>query len=110
MNYVAVYLPSTIRDVADEGGFDSEEEAWKWIGENGLCRTCQNDLARGYELWPDLDEYGNEIEVITEIKSVAHTMCGAEWCVITEEEWKSLEDLADVIKSMAEKCPEEKNE
>ena len=107
MNYVAVYFPATVRDL-DKSGFTSKQEAWAWIAENHLCSTCKEELERGYELLPEVDEDGEEIRY--EIDNPSDTMCGAEWCVISEEEWKNLANPADVLESMAGKWPEEKNE
>jgi len=41
--YIAAYLPALPEGVEDpsKGGFETEDDAWDWILENGQCDRCK---------------------------------------------------------------------
>lgn len=83
MGWTAVYLPAK-SDGSDptKMGFASEKEAWDYIGER-LCKLCKADLAS------DDDDYEEPVD----------TPCGAEWVVITDEDFCEAEDFPDLLEA-----------
>lgn len=72
-----------------KSGFETYEDAKKYI-ERFLCQGCLDDYKRGYEQ----DELDGEKYPI---ESVMSTPCGAEWFIITDEEYENSEDLTDIF-------------
>jgi hypothetical protein len=93
--YIASYI-----DGPRESGFQSEDEAWDWIKDHGLCQICKKDLINGgffYEVnHDDIDpDHGSFVSIEFEpITHPSHTMCGAEWFIETQsqiDEWDKKE-------------------
>ena len=61
--------------------FSSSDLAWKYIGENHNCPSCQQDIADGGYPYDFLGKSSWH-----KIDSPAHTLCSAEWEVMTEKE------------------------
>lgn len=82
MEYVVIYMPADRDWEGDLRGFESEEQAWEYIGEHFLCKTCKEELAAG--------GYSFEYDGKEEWHKITHpssTGCGAEWEVSTWDEW-----------------------
>jgi len=86
MSFVAVYMPYDGEDapIKTKIGFATKENAWKYIQENFVCSRCLRELADGgYES----ERNGEKAWVV--IAHVYSTGCGAEWIIITQEEWEA---------------------
>lgn len=67
--YKAYYMPYTERDDPSKGGFNTEDEAWDYVIEHGLCQDCYNEYKKEQE---DKNYDG-------------YIPCLAEWCVDEEK-------------------------
>lgn len=83
MSYTAVSCPAGYEE-RTKSGFNTKEEAWMYVQENHICNTCLGDLKDG-GFSVKLDDGSDDW---VEITHVCSTMCGAEWEVVTDEEWK----------------------
>lgn len=45
-DYCAMYLPASEGGNPSVSGFDSEEDAWNWIFDNGMCKGCREERRR----------------------------------------------------------------
>lgn len=78
MTWKAIYMPSSQNPPPSKGGFQTEEEAWKWIEDNWICKDCRKEIAafdRGEEDDPDNGKFVS-----------AFPPCMCEWHVYDEEE------------------------
>lgn len=71
--YIADPVAADINESLRRGGFKSEEDAWDYIKEVGLCNDCLDILDKGYE---EIDE-GLRLDCF----HPSQTRCGAEWDV-----------------------------
>lgn len=69
----------------DKSGFATEQEAEDYIFEF-LCDSCQKEV-RDAGFFPNDNE---DAEEWWEITSVLHTSCGAEWAIMTDEEYNDI--------------------
>jgi len=85
MRYVGVYLPADGILPEDKIKFhETEENAWAHIRDNHLCSFCLESLTPGGRVHPEGSVERND--------HIWRTPCGAEWSVMTEEEWSSYQD------------------
>ena len=105
--YVALYI-----DGPRGSGFNSEEEAWDWIKDHGLCSFCKEILIDG-GIWTDTLPSGdpyydiNNEQEFEPITHPSHTMCGAEWSIETQsqiDEWdrEEAEEEKSLLDSLCE--------
>ena len=103
MGFTAVCM-SGIYD--DQRGFASYEDAVKHV-EKHICGSCREDLKRGYIEC----QIGKEGEIHKyEIYNPLSTSCGAEWTIITDEEYDLSDDLTDILIASGMKPSDEKTE
>jgi hypothetical protein len=87
--YVALQLTTDYTVI----GIKTEDDAWQWIAENGICRECKEDLSKGYE------EHDLDGEIIKdEVDHPFHTSCGVEWMVLLLKDYLDCETLEDYFK------------
>lgn len=89
--WIAVCCPNLSRN---EEGFETEEKAWEWIKDNGLCSDCLKELKKGGTLIGD----GKEAEWI-EIDHPSDTGCGTEWLVTPSKRYENCEDFGDILEA-----------
>jgi len=88
-SYSAVYVPNMYSDRCCSG-FATEELAEEYI-KDFLCSLCRKDLERGCE--PEIPGCSDKWE----IRSPLDTACGAEWIIISDEEYKeAIDDDKDI--------------
>tara|TARA_Y100000034_G_C6674161_1_gene296125 strand:+ start:187 stop:510 length:324 start_codon:yes stop_codon:yes gene_type:complete len=92
MGFTAVYLPSrSDGECIDEMGFTTEEEALEYI-KSWLCNWCLRDLSQGYA-----DYGGKGKEDMLDIRCPLDTSCGAEWLIMTDEDYEKAETTKDLF-------------
>ena len=79
-------------DKDTKSGFAIKDEAEKYIS-GFLCDYCKNALDLGYE---ELDMEDGTIERYT-IDTPLATDCGAEWLIITDDEFESSDGIKDLF-------------
>ena len=72
----------------DQKGFETEADADKYI-QGLICNVCVSDLQKGFVVYDD-----GEKEVIA---SVLDTPCGAEWLIISDEDYDEAENVPDLF-------------
>jgi hypothetical protein len=85
--YTAVYGP---RWAESKSGFASEKAAEEYI-KGRICEGCRDDVDRG---WYNIGDPEDEYEPI-EVESVLDTNCGAEWFIISDENWEAVAESED---------------
>lgn len=78
MTYKAIYMPASKNPPKDKGGFQTSEEAWKWVEENKICDLCKEEI-RGYRL--GLPEDYDKGIIYSDFPA-----CMCEWLVVDENE------------------------
>ena len=95
MKYVLIYMPEPFNEESLRF-FETEEDAWGYVKDNILCKLCIKLLEKGY------DEIRMNGEVYRmECKHPSQTSCGAEWEVITAEDYY---DCKGDVRKLFEKC------
>jgi len=86
MSFVAVYMPYDGEDapIKTKTGFAIKEDAWEYIREGFICSRCLKELEDGGY---DRNVDGEKVWFVTQ--HVFSTGCGAEWIVVTQEEWEA---------------------
>jgi len=92
MKYVLIYMPEPFNEKSLRF-FETEEEAWGYVKDNVLCDSCIDLLENGYV---EEDE-----ECSIEFSHSSQTPCGAEWEVITAEDYY---DCKGDVRKLFEKC------
>lgn len=49
MKWIALYMPATENNDPSQGGFDSEQKAWDWVTDNGMCKFCTEEYNKDPE-------------------------------------------------------------
>lgn len=83
-------------DDLSQSGFSSKREAESYIV-SFICEECNKDLQQGYQIISYEDDSGEEVTEQYEINSPINTDCGAEWLIMTDEEYNSSESIEDLF-------------
>ena len=99
MEYTAVYLPRS------ESGYDptrssfkSFEEAEKHILDH-ICPDCTQMVEIGYHEYSFDEDDGSETTDRETIDSPLDTSCGAEWFIITDDQYNESEEFEDLLQA-----------
>jgi len=92
MKYVLIYMPEPFNEKSLRF-FETEEDAWEYVKDNVLCDHCLDLLQKVcFE-----EDGGYKIE----FNHPSQTHCGAEWEVITAEDYY---DCKGDVRKLFEKC------
>lgn len=84
MTYTACYCPN-LDSEKTKSGFLDKQSAEEYIA-TFACKGCKHDLEQGF----DEIEYEGEI-IQFERNNILQTSCGAEWLVVTDDDWESFQ-------------------
>jgi len=96
IKYTAAYMPASEDNDPSVTGFNTEDEAWKWIATR-ICKGCKETLNNKgvFESYKNPD--GETITEWQEYTHPSHTLCGAEWYVLpVSDEDLELPDISDL--------------
>ena len=98
MKYTAVYLPSSESGYdPTKSSFPSFNEAEGYILEH-ICKGCGEEVGLGY-CENEWEEDGVATVDREEITSPLDTSCGAEWFIITDDQYNESEGFEDLLQA-----------